>query len=157
MKRRDLLCTVSALATPLVAGCSGDDVVPVGGEETTTTTVEASKSIELSDNAFDPKIVKVKKGDAVKWVNRESVEHTITSTTFSSKGEEWEFEQTLSSDGDTAHFTFENQGIHEYYCTVHGEETMCGVVLVGAVFNMVGYQPTLPCAEETTTESDDGS
>jgi plastocyanin len=156
MKRRDLLSTAGALATPLVAGCSGNGVVPGGDEDTTTTTAEADETVELSGNSFDPQILKVDEGDTVEWENAESVEHTVTSTTFSAKGEEWEFDETLSSEGDTARFTFENEGIHEYYCTVHGEETMCGVVLVGSVFSMVGYEPTLPCAEETT-ESDDGS
>jgi len=152
MKRRTLLKRSAVLATPAVAGCAGDGG---GGGGEATTEADAAKTIELTGNAFEPQIVKIDTGEMVEWTNREDVEHTVTSTEFSSKGESWELDETLSSSGDTATHTFEEEGIHEYYCTVHGEETMCGVVLAGQVFNMVGYEPTLPCAEEETTTAGD--
>jgi hypothetical protein len=33
--------------------------------------------------------------------------------------------------GETTSYTFESAGVYEYYCSIHGQGRMCGVVLVG--------------------------
>ncbi|MFB6217755.1 MAG: plastocyanin/azurin family copper-binding protein, partial [Halobacteriaceae archaeon] len=59
----------------------------------------------------------------------------------------------LESGRSTTH-TFESAGAYEYYCTIHGKATMCGVVVVGGA----SYDGTLPCqdSDTTTTSGDDG-
>ncbi|MFB6219187.1 MAG: plastocyanin/azurin family copper-binding protein [Halobacteriaceae archaeon] len=155
MKRREVLAATAAVATPLVAGCGGDGSGGGGGGTTTTTeteTIGSEDTVELRDNSFDPLTVKIDVGEAVRWVNREDVEHTITSATFSESAVSWEFDETLSSSGEAVTRTFETEGIHEYRCTIHGKETMCGAVLVGAIFNTPGAYDAgsqLPCSSES--------
>ena len=109
--------------------------VTVGGGEASMQTVE------LVNTAFDPVRATVAPGTTVEWVNQDSFGHDVTSAQFHDVAEQWDFSTSLSSSGNTATYTFESEGIYEYECTIHGSETMCGVVLVGDV----SLDQDLPC------------
>lgn len=111
------------------------DVTVSGGGMTTTQTVEAV------DTAFDPVRLSVAPGTTVEWVNKDSFGHDVTSATFHDVATDWDMSAPLSGSGGTASHTFSDAGVYEYYCTIHGTDTMCGAVLVGDV----SLDQDLPC------------
>ncbi|WP_136716061.1 cupredoxin domain-containing protein [Halorientalis salina] len=87
--------------------------------------------VEMDGTAFAPMELSVDPVTEVRWVNRDGVPHDVTSAQFNDGATAWEFEsETLEQDEETA-YTFEEAGTYEYYCSIHGQSTMCGVVLVG--------------------------
>ena len=99
------------------------------------------QTVELVNTAFDPVRLSVAPGTKVEWVNKDSYGHDVTSAQFHDVAEQWDFSASLSSSGSTATYTFDSEGIYEYECTIHGSDTMCGVVLVGDV----SLDEDLPC------------
>ncbi|MFQ3294508.1 MAG: plastocyanin [Halobacteriales archaeon] len=114
--------------------------------DTPTSTPEPSEptTVELEGFAFGPVRASIAPGETVRWVNRDNAEHNVTSAQFHDSAESWSFSRSLSG-GASASQTFESPGVYEYYCTIHGESSMCGVILVGDV----SLSNDLPC------ESDD--
>ncbi|PSQ59287.1 hypothetical protein BRD18_03850 [Halobacteriales archaeon SW_7_71_33] len=163
MNRRELLASASGAGLLAVAGCAGssdggggdgDDEGEDGTTETTRTTESATVGavVSLQGIAFDPRRVSVEPGEAVEWTSEESAAHDVTADQFSDQAESWEFTASLS-EGDTARYTFESAGVYEYYCTIHGETSMCGAVLVGDASLPKG---ALPCESDGDGSGDDG-
>ena len=100
----------------------------------------ADTTIEAVDISFDPLRASVGVGTTVGWVNRDGVAHTVTSARFHEKARSWEKDVQIGS-GETTTHTFEEAGVYEYYCKIHGRETQCGAVLVGDVT----LEEDLPC------------
>lgn len=142
MNRRALLSSLGTATVVAMAGCAGGN----GGGAATTTASDgdAAVTVEMVNTSFEPRKAEVSVGSTVKWVNKDAFQHDVTSAQFSSGATQWDFAKTLS-EGQTATYTFQNPGIYEYRCTIHGKNTMCGVVLVGDVT----YQGTLPCAGDS--------
>ncbi len=69
--------------------------------------------VKISNFAFSPNIITIKKGDTVKWTNLDSVRHTITSDS----GKELNSE--LLSKTESYSNTFNEVGTYEYHCTPH--------------------------------------
>lgn len=113
-----------------------------GGDNSGTTA-----SVELKDTSFTPMRLSVEPGTTVTWTNRDGFTHDVQSAQFHDNAASWDFYSGELSQGATAEHTFESEGIYEYYCTIHGKSTMCGVVLVGDV----SLDKRLPCEE-----TDDG-
>ena len=99
-------------------------------EEFVDLTGEDSIEIETRDGdededepnfVFDPAFVRIDEGTTVEWVNTDGVFHTVTSTdsidTRSGGGDE--FDETLSSEGDTFEWEAEATGTQPYYCSPH--------------------------------------
>ena len=99
-------------------GCtSGESVDP-----STLPPVEATE-VSIQDFAFDPPHIQVSTGDTVTWTQGADEEaHTATADdgTFDSG--------TLTAEGETFEFTFEEAGEFSYFCEVHPE--MLGLVTV---------------------------
>lgn len=88
-------------------------------------------TVDMSNITFVPEVLEVAAGTTVEWTNKDSVPHDVVAAQFNDGAAGWSFEsETLSSGGSTS-FTFDSEGVYEYYCSVHGDGTMCGVVLVG--------------------------
>jgi plastocyanin len=77
--------------------------------------------VELNSLCFNPTVLRVQPGASVDWVNRDTIEHTVTAT-----GDA--FDQTLV-DGQTFTRVFRQGGTFPYYCRYH--PGMVGVVIVG--------------------------
>jgi plastocyanin len=82
------------------------------GISATAETVE----VEIFKSAFIPAVVKVKKGDVVRWVNKEEVLHTITSGKSPIHDEKFNAnflvkEYEIKIDGST--------GVIDYFCAIH--------------------------------------
>jgi len=155
MHRRKFLAGTVAVSTSLVAGCGGsgngngdsdggDGDESGGGTTTPATNGDASGNadvtVEMVSTSFEPVEVSVDVGDTVRWVNNDSFGHDVTSEQFTSDAATWELSEAVSGGGSVTH-TFDSSGVYEYYCTIHGKTSMCGVVLVGDV----SYEGTLPC------------
>ena len=70
---------------------------------------------------FDPPFVRVDEGTTVRWVNRDGVFHTITSTDSldSRSGGGDDFDATISSVGDEFEWAADEPGRQDYYCSPH--------------------------------------
>lgn len=109
------------------------DLTVSGGSPTAT--------VEMRDTEFDPKRLSVAPGTAVEWVNRDGYAHDVASAQFHDTATSWDYESGELGQGETATYTFEECGVYEYYCTIHGQTQMCGAVLVGDV----SLDEDLPC------------
>lgn len=140
-RRRALEIGASGVAIGL-AGCLGGglgDGTNGASERTETATVT------MSGTDFDPRTVRIETAGTVTWTNEGSGEHTVEAATVTEAGVSWMFGSDRIGPGDSVTNTFSDPGAFEYVCTVHGESTMCGVVLVGDT----AYDATLPCEDDT--------
>jgi plastocyanin len=82
-----------------------------------------SKSVAISNFAFDPPSLTVERGTRVVWTNRDEEPHTVTSANanapFKSPG--------LDTD-ETFSYVFDKPGTYKYFCTIHPH--MVGQVIV---------------------------
>lgn len=144
MDRRKFLTTAAA-TLPLITGCAGGDG---GGDEQGTVPTEtptatqgtADKTIVMKNTTFQTLKAEVDTGATVKWVNKDGFVHTVTSAQFHDTAKSWSFDKQVSAGGSVTH-TFDEKGVYEYYCTIHGKGTMCGAVLVGGTT----LDKSLPC------------
>lgn len=163
MDRRKFLHGASVLTGPLIAGCIGG---PGGGvEEDTATatptptktpaptesptptqtpestpTASGKKTIAMQNIEFQTLYAEVDVGTTIEWVNQDSFAHTVTSAQFHDKAKSWSLDERVSGGGSISH-TFDAEGVYEYFCTIHGKDSMCGAVLVGDVT----LNKDLPC------------
>ncbi len=82
--------------------------------------------VEIFKSAFFPAVVKVERGDTVKWVNKEELLHTVTSGKSPMHDEKFnanflvkEYEVKIDQPA----------GVIDYYCAIHNA-TMRGVIIV---------------------------
>jgi len=68
--------------------------------------------VEIVNHEYRPQHMHVRKGDTVRWINRDTSMHTASSYTRVFDSEEMEME-------DRYEFTFEKSGIYNYYCRPH--------------------------------------
>lgn len=91
------------------------------------------------DNWYEPPVVSIKKGDTVTWENQDREGHTVTSGIGSGRfgwmggdkfGEpDGRFDSDRFLPGESWSITFDEQGLFNYFCTIH--PWMEGVVVVG--------------------------
>jgi plastocyanin len=82
--------------------------------------------VEIFKSTFVPAVVEVKRGDVVRWVNKEEVLHTVTSGKSPIHDEMFNAnflvkEYEVKIDGPT--------GVIDYFCAIHNA-TMRGVIVV---------------------------
>jgi len=158
MNRRELLASASGAGLLAVAGCAGSSDGGDEGEDDTTETTQTTESaavgaaVSLQELAFDPGRVSVEPGEAVEWTNEESAAHDVTAGQLTDDGESWDYSESLS-EGESTTYTFESEGIYEYYCTVHGVTSMCGAVFVGDASLPEG---ALPCESDGSGDGGGG-
>jgi amicyanin len=95
----------------LASGCTS-------GPKTQT---QPANTVEIKGLAFNPDNITIAKGTTVTWINRDSVEHTVT-------GDGNDLDSPILSQGQTYNFTFNETGTFEYQCHIH--PTMKGKVIV---------------------------
>lgn len=143
LTRRHLL-HVTAASSLALAGCTGGD--GGGGGETPSaappqTGATAENTILMKNTTFQTLKAEVETGATVKWVNNDGFAHTVTSAQFHDTAKSWSFDKRVSGGGSETR-TFEERGVYEYTCTIHGKSTMCGAVLVGGAT----LEKSLPCS-----------
>jgi plastocyanin len=77
-------------------------------------------TVTLQEFRFHPATLNVNRGDSVKWVWRDQVEHNVTFRSVHSR--------TQVTGTYTVRFT--RKGTFNYHCTIHVEEGMRGKVVV---------------------------
>jgi plastocyanin len=82
----------------------------------------AAAKVNVVDNAFQPRTMRVQKGTRVRWTHQGSNPHTVTSNTGL-------FDKSLSP-GDTFARRFTKRGKYPYHCEIH--DGMTGVIKVVA-------------------------
>jgi plastocyanin len=166
LTRRKILATTAA--TVALAGCTGGgdgDGGDGGGDATetatptrtetaspTTTAASPDVTVTIASNDFDPLTVDASVGATVEWVNEDGFAHDVTAAQFNDGAADWNLNASVPA-GESTTYTFEEAGVYEYFCTIHGEGSMCGAVLVGDV----SFDGTLPCGDGagTTTGGDE--
>jgi len=84
-------------------------------------TVSAPVSVDISNFAFSPATVTVKKGTTITWTNRDTAPHTVTGNNGGPSSQQL-------SQGMSYSYTFATTGTFSYHCAVH--PTMHGTVVV---------------------------
>ncbi|MBE0611368.1 MAG: hypothetical protein IH609_18445, partial [Dehalococcoidia bacterium] len=85
----------------------------------------AGAEVRLSGNCFTPTVLRVEPGTSVTFRNIDPVVHHIAGVAYA-WGTPWERQ---FGEGDTAEFTFSEQGIYPYSCYLH--LGMTGAIVVG--------------------------
>jgi plastocyanin len=103
-------------------------LLPIAAMAMTATTAEAAGTTEAQIKLFQfqPKMLEVKAGDTVHWVNGDDIEHSVTAGTPGKASETFD-SGFFKKDGNFA-FTFTAPGTYEYLCKRH--PSMKGVVKV---------------------------
>ena len=117
MRLRGLTATLAVIALSLVTACSGQakpDVVP------SAEGVDAAVVVAVIDNRYEPALVEIEVGDAVRWEFRGSMEHDVV-------GADGSFVSDLTTKGSYT-YVFDTAGEFAYDCSVHPE--MTGLVRV---------------------------
>ncbi len=111
------------IAAVAIAGCSGyqqSQGPRVTGPAPPLS--EGNVTVIIQNFAFNPSEVAVTKGTTVVWINRDSVDHQVTSDA----GEI--FRSNNIPDGAEYSYTFETGGIYPYHCALH--PSMKGTITV---------------------------
>ena len=85
----------------------------------------AKATVKLSNFQFQPKVVTVKVGTTVEWIN-EKGKHTITA-------DDGSFESPTLAEGGRYEFQFNKAGTFAYHCHFHGDtggKDMAGKIVV---------------------------
>ncbi len=94
-----------------------EDTISV--ENLSATIIIPNGNVDLSNSAFyKPLNLEISSGTVVTWINEDSVEHTIQSQDESGNNDGLFHSSTLGT-GITFEFTFEERGVHNYYCSFH--------------------------------------
>ncbi|MFA5129997.1 MAG: plastocyanin/azurin family copper-binding protein [Patescibacteria group bacterium] len=94
------------------------DTTTVSNQKLALPTIEY---VNISNMAFSPAIVGIKKGTVVKWSNDDSVVHTVTE-------DNGAFNSPALNPTDGFTFTFSEVGTYNYHCSIH--PSMKGTVKV---------------------------
>lgn len=132
MRRRKFLKAAPVASMPLVAGCFGG-----GGDGGTP---EPDEAITLENRVADPIRLSIDTGQTVAWQNEDNQVHHIASEQFHDSAASWELDKDVATQLQIT-YTFEEAGVYEYACTIHGEQQMCGAVIVGDA----SLDADLPC------------
>lgn len=90
-----------------------------------TDTAKQNSVVMINGSSFDPKVLKVKQGTTVEWINN-SDRHTVDADGGSFKSE-------VLKQGDKFQHTFDKPGNYPYYCRFHGAKggkEMAGKIVV---------------------------
>lgn len=130
--------TTTTVAAP-VADNEGDDAgdaeaaapATTMAPEPTTPPVEPTGvviPVYAIDNTFRPEIIEINVGDEVLWENRGQNEHDILRV----EGDGWGVEAYGFQPGAVYAHVFTEPGTYDYYCSIHGNETvgMIGTIIV---------------------------
>ncbi len=124
-----------AIGTIVIEGEADPEIFSTGAAEAATDEgVEASASFDEevvipanafdpanADNAYDPLNLTIPVGTTVRWVNGDTVAHTVTSGVSDGTIGEADgiFDSGFLEEGDTFTYTFDEAGEFAYYCLPH--------------------------------------
>ncbi len=136
-RRRVLL--VAAGTTAALAGCTNGD-----GGDGQPAADDTDGVVTMANTAFEPVRTAVDTGTTVEWVNEDDFDHDVTATQFHDAAADWDVDADVPA-GERVTHTFEESGVYQFYCSVHGEGSMCGAVLVGDA----SLDAAMPCEDSS--------
>jgi plastocyanin len=77
-------------------------------------------TVILHEIRFHPATLNINRGESVKWIWRDRVEHNVT----------FHFVHSRTQESGTYTLRFNRRGTFNYHCTIHFEEGMRGKVIV---------------------------
>jgi plastocyanin len=81
-------------------------------------------------NVFLPDAVKVSPGTTLKWSNESNVPHNVIGIYRSANGSQVAVDSGFIEHNRSWQYSFNEQGVFEYRCTIHSEEGMKGTIIV---------------------------
>jgi plastocyanin len=109
----------SALPTAMPSGMAGMASKAPSG--TAAVKPVAADAVTIRNFDFGPRVVTVKRGATIRWTNRDSEAHTVTSDAGA-------FSSPVLQPGAGFSFTFAKPGSYRYHCSIH--PFMTGTVVV---------------------------
>ena len=91
-------------------------------DQTTAGQSNETSSITISEFAYDPDVVTIKRGASVSWTNKDKATHTATNSTGDT------FDSKDLETGESYAMTFKRPGSYTYRCSIHNY--MTGTVVV---------------------------
>ena len=102
------------------SGCASSGQTAVTAAAAATNSISKNE-ILIESNTFKPDSVTIKVGDSIKWINKDSYNHTVTA-------KNGEFDSGDIAGGAEFSFTFAKEGTYEYLCGIH--TFMKGTIIV---------------------------
>ncbi|MBF0292366.1 MAG: cupredoxin domain-containing protein [Nitrospinae bacterium] len=99
------------------------------------TTGAFGADVVMSGTGFEPKNIEIKAGETVKWMNKATLIHTVTSGENCSKDGLFDsailMPEKMKPEKSVFEWKFETPGVYKYFCKTHCEnEKMRGSVTV---------------------------
>lgn len=130
---------VLALCGPaLLVACSDDskssDSAQGSSSDSSSTTaggaVNQGAVIEVSEFSYSPANQTVKVGETITFTNVGSAVHTVTPDVEPGQPEPFPSDQVPPNPDSPYVVTINTPGTYEYYCSIHGRNTMSGTITV---------------------------
>ncbi|MFB6295846.1 MAG: plastocyanin/azurin family copper-binding protein [Halobacteriales archaeon] len=86
--------------------------------------VVETTEVAIASPQFTPRNIRISPGDTVTWENTEQGQADIAHR-IRSASDNWSFDKLIES-GEVATYTFEEEGIYEAYCGIHGSADLSG-------------------------------
>jgi plastocyanin len=102
--------------------------VTCSNEPTAVTYEPQTITVSMVDNQFQPPQITINKTDTVKWVNNGYIDHTSTSGKDGVPNGMWD--SGTIHPGSNYSYTFDGIGTFQYYCSMHWQDGMAGIVTV---------------------------
>jgi plastocyanin len=122
-RRRALLLSGLAVAALVPFGLNFSANAGGGGGCYEPMTKGHRRIVEIRNYCFTDTVVRVDRGDTVRWVNRDAAEHTVTGANGSF------LNYRRLKEGDLTSTTFKERGVYPYFCAYH--PGMVAAVVVG--------------------------
>jgi plastocyanin len=130
--RPRLLLVAAASSLLLATACGSSD----GGTATKAGASGDGVPVSTALLAFDPKTVKVAKGQTVTWIGGDDITHVLVEGTYqvgsdglrTEQSDDKAFNLRLTKKGQKVSHTYDKAGTFTYYCTIH--HGMNGTVVV---------------------------
>ncbi len=81
-------------------------------------------------NMYLPDTVIADVGSTVKWSNDSNLQHNVVGTYKTKSGSEVKVDSGFFDRNESWEYTFNEEGVFDYHCTIHSEEGMKGKVIV---------------------------
>lgn len=106
-------------------------VVSVVAEERVMRETLATNIVYGGMNMYLPDIVEARQGSTVRWLNESSVPHNVVGTYATVSGET-KLDSGFFRGKESWAYTFGEEGVFDYHCTIHSEEGMKGRLVLKA-------------------------
>lgn len=131
---RGIMTLALGLTFLLLAGCSAAPAEP--GETGESNDASGSNEVLMKNMAFSPKSITVQVGEAVTWVNQDSMGHTVSADDPDQWGTPGSGDASADwmMNGERWSHTFTEPGTYQYYCKPHASGGMGSRVgMVGSI------------------------